>query len=291
MGPLTRQRVAGWLPWAGVAVSLLSWGVFSYATKLPEAWSEFASADSQTPTPRLERADLWLFLPASILGFALCPYLDLTFHRARQSTGPGTGRAAFAIGFGVVFFSMIVFSLCYAGIMAPVINTGNTDLLTGPWKALLAIHIGVQVAYTVTLHTRERFDHPAMAERWTLLGLMTLLILAVGGAVYARQADLRFADLSMREVGYRSFLLLYGSILPGYVWLCMIPTLRPGRSRNARWLFAITAIPTLILGFLALVVGEWVYILGLIGVLAIARVVLEILPASDAENLDKGGVV
>jgi hypothetical protein len=47
---------------------------------------------------------LWL-VPVMIFGFALCPYLDITFHRARQAMSPRDGRVAFALGFGGFFFS------------------------------------------------------------------------------------------------------------------------------------------------------------------------------------------
>ncbi len=45
---------------------------------------------------------------ASVFGFALCPYLDLTFLRARQATAPRAAASAFTLGFGAFFLLMIV---------------------------------------------------------------------------------------------------------------------------------------------------------------------------------------
>src|SRR5687768_10415445 len=41
-----------------------------------------------------------MLAPVFVLGFALCPYLDLTFHRARLYTSVTGGKRAFAAGFG-----------------------------------------------------------------------------------------------------------------------------------------------------------------------------------------------
>ena len=70
---------------------------------------QFLGAFQTSTAPlRLSRTDLACFAIAGTVGFLLCPYLDVTFHRARQATDLGTGRAAFAAGFGgsgPVFFT------------------------------------------------------------------------------------------------------------------------------------------------------------------------------------------
>ena len=43
-------------------------------------------------------------LIASCLGFGLCPYLDPTFHRARQALDPTASKLAFGVGFGADLF-------------------------------------------------------------------------------------------------------------------------------------------------------------------------------------------
>jgi len=61
-----------------------------------------------------------LIAPVCLFGFLLCPYLDLTFHRARQATAPRAGAIAFALGFAGPFLLMIVFTLWYARLLAPL---------------------------------------------------------------------------------------------------------------------------------------------------------------------------
>ncbi|HQY88830.1 MAG TPA: hypothetical protein PK402_09235, partial [Tepidisphaeraceae bacterium] len=49
-----------------------------------------------------------------LLGFLTCPYLDLTFHRARQQCSNLTeSKIAFGFGFGMFFLLMIVLTLLY----------------------------------------------------------------------------------------------------------------------------------------------------------------------------------
>ena len=63
-------------------------------------------------------ANLIFLSPVMLIGFLLCPYLDSTFHHARQRTDDRSSRAAFSIGFGLFFLLMIVYSLAYASVVA-----------------------------------------------------------------------------------------------------------------------------------------------------------------------------
>src|SRR5688500_18106858 len=83
--------------------SLLAFGILlesgGHFTEVPEA------------VRPLQRSSTELFPLALVclFGFLLCPYLDLTFHRTRQSTTSDRGaRVAFAGGFGVFFLVMIL---------------------------------------------------------------------------------------------------------------------------------------------------------------------------------------
>ena len=53
---------------------------------------------------------IWLAMVCAF-GFALCPYLDLTFHEAKQATDEVEGKRAFGIGFGLIFCSMIILTM------------------------------------------------------------------------------------------------------------------------------------------------------------------------------------
>ncbi|MDB4295546.1 hypothetical protein N9908_04800 [Akkermansiaceae bacterium] len=105
-------------------------------------------------TPLQPSAHMWAFLPASVGGFLLCPYLDATFIRARAKTTDKTGRWAFAFGFLVVFAAMIIFTTAYAHEVVDAF-AGQKNRLTGVWAVLLIIHIPLQMGLTVTWHMRE----------------------------------------------------------------------------------------------------------------------------------------
>ncbi|MEM7627576.1 MAG: hypothetical protein AAF333_18425 [Planctomycetota bacterium] len=282
-----REALGAWLPTIGVGVAVLSWGAFSMAESLDGAWLDVST---DTLPSRLTALDLWILAPGLVTGFFLCPYLDPTFHRARYSTGPGTGKIAFAVGFGVVFASMIVFTLMYAGLMRPVINgePGAADTITSPWKVLLAIHIGIQVAFTLLVHARERFAVVEKKDRWPLVWFGLVMLGALGWAVVSRTTGIVVPthsghDLTLGEAGYRAFLLIYGVFFPAYVLICMIPTLRSGHQpslaarRKVFWVASIVSYPLAMMG---LIVGPMIWLLGLYGTLAAGRVVVELWPAS-----------
>ena len=285
--PAARRRVAPWLPALGVAAAVLSWGAFSTAGRLEGAWLDVGLGGAGNTLPeRLPATDLWFLAPGFLVGFALCPYLDPTFHRARQATTPGTGRLAFALGFVVVFGSMIVFTLMYSGVLRPLID-GEADAvanLSPPWRAILGLHIGVQVFYTVTVHLRELFrdaerrpvaTHPAGPRRHVLA---LLLILPVAFALLGQTQAETLAGLTAGEWGYRLFIMVYGVFFPGYVLLCMLPTLKP-RSDAFRlqvfWIAAVLGAPLCAMG---LITGPMAWLLGLYVVLGLARVVLDVGP-------------
>jgi hypothetical protein len=134
-----------------------------------------------------------------VLGFALCPYLDLTFHEARQQTSQQGGRVAFGIGFGILFTLMIVFTLLYARAVL------STIALTA-----VATHILLQLAFTIAIHLEQlhRVSRPVLVV--ACIGMLMALPLGY------------FTG----EMIYRLFMGCYGLLFPAYVWLCMIPTWR-----------------------------------------------------------------
>ena len=133
-----------------------------------------------------------------LLGFLLCPYLDLTFHRARQATRPVEGGLAFTLGFCVFFLTMIVFTLCYSGWLMD---------WRMPVPALLAlvlgVHFGIQCGFTMAVHCA------AIGWKWTYL-LAAALLAAAG---YFCPGD---------QQSYLIFMAFYGLAFPAYVWIAML---------------------------------------------------------------------
>lgn len=269
----------------GVAAgaTLLSLGCFSYAAQMDGAWS--AASNGWTlpdgDATRLTRLDLLLFLPCSVFGFALCPYLDLTFHRARASTTPKTGALAFAFGFGIVFASMIVFSICYGGQLLPMINGDLEAKLPGYWLVVLALHLTLQAGFTVTVHVRESIERPAMNTS-LLVGFGGLAImLGLASRLDSLPASSLTGGLTWGEAGYRAFLLLYGTALPAYVWLMMIPTrgtlTAVGRSAR-RTIYVATCVSTYALAWIAFVQGRSLAILAIVVIIVVSRLAVDLLP-------------
>lgn len=266
-----RAKLGPWLPVIAAGVWLLSIGCFSVAVRLPGAWSGVAlgTADGTAAglVPRLTTTDLWLFIPATVTGFLCCPYLDGSFLRARAATDVATGRAAFSLGFGVVFLSMIVFSLLYAGLLIPVF-AGQPAGLSPVWRIVLGVHILVQILFTVTVHVRERMALDPAGRRTA--GLVLMLLIAMGLVL----AEDRLGPW-WGEAGYRGFLLMYGLVFPAYVWLVMLSRRTPGRATLTRFFITtVVAMPMGVLGFvLDRPTGSPWWLIAALGVITVGKAV------------------
>lgn len=265
-----------------VGVALVSWGCFSWATKAPGSWAMAQWAWPSAETNRLTRSDLVWFAPAALFGFALCPYLDLTFHRARINTSPGTGVAAFAFGFGVVFCSMIVFSVCYGAQLLPFIQGDPDAELAGIWLVLLAVHLTLQAGFTITVHVREAIEDEQANIPWLVAVGAIAILLGLGSRVEGLPDHRLLADLTWGEAGYRVFLLFYGTVLPGYVWLVMIPRFRGPLTKAGRELrnliYAVVCGLSLALAWVGFGMGDSRTMPYLFAVFIAGRVAVELLP-------------
>lgn len=142
-------------------------------------------------------ANLYIVFPM-VFGFLLCPYGDLSFHRAYQAVGGGrTGVRVFAM-FGLYFAIMIGFTVTYA--------------LTG-FTWLIAVHLLVQCWYTMGLHLRELQRRPGKDS--SVPRTLSLLLIWVGVPA---------AFL----VDYLSWFVFYGLVFP------VIFGLSDGRRRIGR---------------------------------------------------------
>ncbi len=223
---------------------------------------------------------LWL-LPVCIFGFALCPYLDLTFHTARQSAPDAkASRWRFGVGFGVFFLAMILFTLLYAPQLRVLMAGEDVRHLPAGVPAdflnVLGIHLVLQAGITIILHLRALQRVVASAGR-LLVGLVLCVLVPL---LIARQLGTVEMGLAYdgRELGYRLLLAFYGLLLPGYVWLCMWPR-RGGRADLApsrrQWttliVAALAAAPMYALGFLA---DRPAWLVGGVAVMLAARLML-----------------
>lgn len=216
------------------------------------------------PFAPLDAAGLLL---VCLAGFLTCPYLDLTFHRGRQSTEGAGAKFAFGVGFCVLFFSMIVLTFFYAQRAMRIDVGGNFSLeRIGRW--LLAIHLFVQMTYTVQVHGAElvrqaeaRDDAGVMRSG---LGLWLAIGLAAGlGSVFAAQNQLLYHDKLIGEVLYRVFMSFYGLLFPAYVLLAI------GRRRVSvsAWL-VISAVASPFY-WIAFIEGRMAWAIGGVGVLVL----------------------
>lgn len=202
--------------------------------------------------PASHPGDLAWLMPVCALGFGLCPYLDGTFHRARQALAGSRGTAAFALGFGVFFAIMIALTLAYAPAALARAGAGGAapDTLALP----LRVHMALQLGFTLAVHAAEMV---VLSRGWRIAPVLAGLVLAAGGAwVALRPGDVPFlarAGLGAPEVVYRLFMSAYGLYFPAYAWICMIPgwTTPPTHRRWTAFAFAsLAATPMFWLGFI-----------------------------------------
>jgi hypothetical protein len=164
-----------------------------------------------------------------LLGFAVCPYLDSTFHRARQRSR-GTAPVAFGLGFGVFFFAMILFTLAYYEVL---IQRYEGDTWAN-WLAMraVAVHLVCQLIFTTSLHWAE-LEQPF--RRRTIWAIAVVAGSIIIGTVLERASWLApNVRLFNGETVYRFFMSFYGLVFPAYVWICMIPHWRSPRAPGRR---------------------------------------------------------
>ncbi len=155
---------------------------------------------------------------ACAFGFACCPYLDATFHRARASTGTRGGRIAFTVGFGLLFLTMILVTIVYAGFVHDAVMPGPMGTLALPIAGALLVHLMLQSAFTISVHARELASSLRVPLRMFALGCVVIALVA-----FAAGPRTTGVAPTVGELGYKLFMSCYGLIFPAYVWVCMIP--------------------------------------------------------------------
>ncbi len=146
----------------------------------------------------------WL-LPTVAFGFLLCPYLDLTFHRALKRS---PSRHAFGV-FGGTFAVMIIFTIAYRDLF----DIG----LTG-W---ILAHLSAQTLFTISAHLRElRRDDPDLEPAPGRSPWWPVLLPLLAGPI-ALLVNFGPEPQQLGRELYLRFLVAYGLIFPAYVLLAM----------------------------------------------------------------------
>lgn len=236
IGALLSAAPLRWWPLLAVivlAVSIAAFGVIGGGAISKIEWT------GQRPW-----YEIALLAPTICFGFLLCPYLDLTFHRAMQSS---PSRHAFGV-FGVTFAIMIVFTCTYWTLR----NEPPGALFDGHTLAqrLLIAHIATQLVFSVGVHMREmRF---AMAGVLPVRRLWIQIAPLAAVLLLASAATLHWT-YATNEAMYLRLLVFYGLVFPAYVLTFIGPWRAKGRTRMnlARLALAVVAfIPLYELGFI-----------------------------------------
>jgi hypothetical protein len=268
LGLLGRGRVRIDLLWAAVTlvISVVVLGRGLWGITITSGWGRAA----ESPTVALPPLAL-----VSMLGFLLCPYLDLTFHRAASATAArGTSRVAFGAGFGVVFLAMIFLTLLYAGDFHD--SAGGADHLGSFGRAGLiswvALHMVVQIGFTWGGHLRAL---PPVRASDAGLWMGGAIMAGAGIFFTAQQTFFDHGTIHMQtgELVYRLFLGFYGLVFPAYVWITMAPVRRwaPGPTRRAVWVWAFAVIAAAPAFWLAFVAGHMRWLVPGVGAVLAAR--------------------
>lgn len=277
-----REAVAA--GWATLAISL---GVFAW---LAVQQARGANALSIAPAAQapLGAAQLALMAPAIVLGFLACPHLDLTIHRVRRCVPEWRSKQAFALGFGVFFLAMIVFTLLYAGPINAASLAAGTLVL--PWALL--IHFGAQSALTVGLHWRELEERPSL-QNLLLPGLIVGVTLGAAFALLPwveawvpAESVLRPSGKSLVQLSYEVLITAYALVFPSYLWTRVIVSEKLGllsvnASARAWWISSLIASPGFAVGYL---LQHFVWLAVGVAVLLILPVLLGIIQRAKGQS-------
>jgi len=205
---------AGWMLPPAVALASVAFGL-ALAWRRSQAWLLLAIAVSAMTALCVAKGDagfasaialggarqlseLGFLAPAIALGFAACPYLDLTFHRALDES---PSRHAFAV-FGVAFAA----TLCGIALFFDP-TTGAPS--ASPWLIILW---AIQLSFTIGAHARELADPLDAAARRSIGLPIALVALAVGSGWLVRAGS--GEGSAFGESLYLRFLGLYGLLFP-----------------------------------------------------------------------------
>ncbi len=137
--------------------------------------------------------EAFYLLPLTGIGFLLCPYFDLTFHKALQCA---PSKHSFAV-FGVSFVPMILITVFYQ------------DIVLEAMPILLLLHLGGQALFSMGVHAKELSQQISVATRTKVLSVSCALLLMVGAVMlWPNQTTQFWLD------NYLRFFVFYGVVFP-----------------------------------------------------------------------------
>ena len=187
-----------------VAVFILSIGLF------------IAFMGSGLPPIDISAKQYWphALLPLAI-GFVLSPYLDITFHRAyKDSSSP---KLTFALGFGVLFLSLLGFVFFYSSSLSEVFFA--QALIPAPIIYPIIGFLLLQVAFTVAAHAAELVSQNFVKPSWLGGTITTFSLVCIGVLTLVKDTAIPWLNLPIEETIYKSFLFFYSLVFPLYLLL------------------------------------------------------------------------
>jgi len=235
----------GRMPQVALVLLVVSLGVLVATFTLPDVRE--SNAELLAAAPR-SFAPLWT-LPVMVFGFVLCPYLDITFHHARQQLDTcNNGRLGFTLGFAGFFALMILLTTRYGGAIAGALDGTRRVPITTPWLAAgILVHILCQWLFTVRVHLDRIRTLPGSGPKKPLL--LAMAVLAGGVGFFA--ASLPFhAGLSGGEIIYRTFMGAYGLVFPAYMLYRVVMRGKASLGWATMWIAVALAFPLFWFGFI-----------------------------------------
>ncbi|MBX3373087.1 MAG: hypothetical protein KF817_04575 [Phycisphaeraceae bacterium] len=188
-----------------------------------------ATAPGGAPAPS---AGVLSLVPVIAAGFLLCPFLDLSFHRALRESDSPQSFTIFAIAFAPVLVLTTAIWFGRAG------RDGPGPAVSIAAAAALA-HVSLQVLFTTAVHLRE------IRTRWMTVSPAVRM---AAGAAFTLPA---IAYVTGRITGvprlggeaiYLSVLGMYGLVFPAYVLVFAVPRLAAGRTASNLRRFAVAMV-------------------------------------------------
>lgn len=213
----------GWRQLGAIATigSLILWGAYGI-----EGWRLVGEG-------RAPARELWFIAPAIMLGFVVCPHLDLSLHRVVRESPGRLPWIVFALSFPLMLlFAASSYSPAGPRTLAPLVA----------WWF-------IQASFTSAVHAREIHAIRLPGAGAWIVGAIVVGALAAGpiSGVWAAEGADASGAVSLGEPAYLRFLGLYGAVFPAVALLLW----RGYRSLGVLGFLAV-AIPCFEAGFLGM---------------------------------------